>query len=189
MCQHPAAVQGRRARPQAEARHAAAAKPHHPHRHHHGRGAKPPRQGLHRLRAVATRCEQQHQATLPSGRRASSPTCGSAGKQPRGGRGRGRGETPQVERGATTTATTPTSTAATAADAWETLGPEPRLGRRGAFHDTLPASAPGRRNTGGSCDAVAGGTRGMSLIIRRYIVLYVSPSGSWGELWFYIQRK
>jgi len=29
----------------------------------------------------------------------------------------------------------------------------------------------------------------MSLIIKRYIVLYVSPSGSWGELWFLYTKE
>jgi len=40
-----------------------------------------------------------------------------------------------------------------------------------------------------NCNAVAGGTRGMSLIIKRYIILYVSPSGSWGELWFLYTKE
>jgi len=45
------------------------------------------------------------------------------------------------------------------------------------------------RVAGWFCDAVAGGTRGMSLIIRRSIVVYVSPSGSWGELWFLYTKE
>jgi len=38
------------------------------------------------------------------------------------------------------------------------------------------------------CDAVAGGTRGMSLLLEG-IFLYMTPSGSWGELWFLYTKE
>jgi len=40
----------------------------------------------------------------------------------------------------------------------------------------------------GTCDAVTKGTRSMSLIVEG-IFFYMSPSGSWGELWFLYTKE